>query len=538
MYKVLVVEDEPNIRGGIVRHSMWGELGLTDVEEADDGTTALERVRAQPDIRLVLTDIRMKKMSGLELIARLYDELAFQGKVIVLSGYDDFHYARTAMTYGVQDYLVKPVDMAELKEAVARAFERMAREERQSVGLRMMERAMPKLKEQLLQQLLGEPAGAAAAANALQSHGLSWIASSRLAMLVLEPDHLPAEEAEEKERELALFAAGNVLEHTLRETVKAPASYALFRSVRRDGWIAAFGQPSSASADWAWLRDLKATLRTRMSRYVKRSASIAVVVDEGDAGLSGLYKEAMDELSRIRLYGDDDGREEAFAPDTVREVDLLSGPQALADLLKHGGAADVRKAAAQFPHMVREWGIGRVRDLQQRLFEWLLALFEAARKAGWKQDYWRKNPLRLWSDIQAYDTAEALQEQVETWLLQINAELQEAPRNQVLQLAERYIREHVAEPLTVQTIAEQVYVSPEWLSTLFRKHYDMTVLDYITRLRMEKAKTLLQDVGLKIYQISGMTGYKDTVYFSRLFRKHTGLTPAEYRNQRGIGADE
>lgn len=521
---------------------MWDELGLTDVEEADDGMTALERIREQPDIRLVLTDIRMKKMSGLELIGRLYDELGFEGKVIVLSGYDDFQYARTAMTYGVLDYLVKPVDMAELKEAVARAFERMEREERQSVGLRMMERAMPKLKEQLLQQLLGEPAGAAppaaANANALQSHGLSWLASSRLAMLVLEPDHLPAEEAGEKERELALFAAGNVLEHTLRETVKSPAAYALFRSVRRDGWIVAFGQPSTAPADWAWLRELKATLRTRMSRYVKRSASIAVAVGEGDAGLSELYKETMGELSRIRLYGEEDDREEPSASETVREVDLLSGPQALADLLKHGGAADVRKAAAQFSHMVREWGIERVRDLQQRLFEWLLALFEAARKAGWKQDYWRKNPLLLWSGIQAYDTAEALQEQVEAWLLQINAELQEAPRNQVLQQAERYIREHAAEPLTVQTIAEHVYVSPEWLSTLFRKHYDMTVLDYLTRLRMEKAKALLQDVGLKIYQISGMTGYKDTVYFSRLFRKHTGLTPAEYRNQRGIGADE
>jgi two-component system response regulator YesN len=502
-------------------------------------------MREEPHIRLVVTDIRMKKMSGLEFIRQLHDTFSFKGKIIILSGYDDFQYARTAMTYGVVDYLLKPVDTAELKRVVGRAIDQMEREDWQRQSLRMMESAMPKLKEELLQRMVDAPIRAEAepqASKELHSYGLSWLLSSPPAMMVLEPDNLRAVSPRgdtRGEQGLILFAIGNVVEYSLYEYAEAAGPYVMFRSAQRDKWIVIFGKyPESGPADRTWLNELVASLRSRIRKYVKISVSIAVASGEEGASLGVLYRQALQELTHIRLYGSADGREEWEQEGAFRDVDILSRAQALADLLKHGERSDVAKAMSEFPLMVREWNLDKLQDLHQRVFEWLLEVFEAARKAGWKQDHWRRNPLQLWESIQAYDTVEALQSHVANELLRVNEELQDTPRNQVLQKAVRYIQDHYAEPLTVQMIADHVYVTPEWLSTLFKKNYESTVLDYITRLRMEKAKTLLRDVSLKIYQISGMVGYRDTVYFSRLFKKHTGCTPKEYRNEQGVQIDE
>jgi two-component system response regulator YesN len=540
----LIVEDEPNIRGGLARHPVWKELGVARVLEADDGLTALERIREEPGIRLVLTDIRMKKMSGLDLIRQMYDTLAFQGKTIILSGYDDFQYARTAMKYDVVDYLLKPVDMGELARVASRALAELEKEERQSESLRLMENAMPKLMEEMLQRLVEAPTDAGPSPQMkkeLQSYGLLWLTARPLSLMVLEADNLKVSSSGEKAADpsLVFFAIGNVAEYTLYEYAAQAGPYVRFRSSRHDQWIVIFGTPPEEGDDsQAKLSGLAlaAELRTRMRTYVKVGVSIAVAEGAANEPPGDLYREALEKLTRIRLYGDED--EEGEAAESLREVDMLSGTEALVDLLKHGDAGDVSKATAHFPLLVREWNLGKLRDLHHRAFEWLLDLFEAARKAGWNQDHWRRNPLELWESIQAYDTLEALQTFVERQLLLVNEGLRETPRNQVLQTAERYIREHYTEPLTVQTIADQAYVTPEWLSTLFKKHHDSTVLDYITKLRMERAKELLQDVGLKIYQVGGLVGYRDAVYFSRLFRKHAGVTPKEYRNQKGIRTDE
>ncbi|WP_219838322.1 response regulator [Paenibacillus sp. R14(2021)] len=544
MYKALIVEDEPNIRNGMIRHHLWKELGFESVLSADDGASGLALVRREPRIRLILTDIRMKKISGLEFIRQLYEQESFTGKVIILSGYDDFQYARTAMTFGVVDYLLKPVDTLELKHVIGRAMDQLEREEGQLDHLRMIEHAMPKLKEQLLNRILESPGGDdAQLQKELHAYGLAWLFDCPTALMVIEPDNLRsvADQGGTGSERLILFAIGNVVEYSLHEYEREGGSYVMFRSTQQDKWLILFDMRQRVDgSDWTWLDGLEAALRERIKRYVKISASITFASGGQGASLHALHEEAQDKLTRTRLYGyaEDAAEWNDAVEKPFREVDMLSGAQALADLISHGERDDVEWALSQFPLLVREWGIDKLRDLHRKVFEWLLEIFEAVRKTGWKQDHWRRNPLRLWEHIQTYDTVEALQGLVAGYLLQANEELRESPRNQVLQKAERYIQAHFAEQLTVQVISEHVYVTPEWLSTLFKKNFDLTVLDYITRLRMEQAKSLLQDVGLKIYQISGLVGYKDSVYFSRLFKKHTGLTPKEFRNQRGIPADE
>lgn|GEM_PF-469463 len=547
MRKVLIVEDEPQIRGGLLGLSLWQELGFAEAIGAEDGEEALEAVRSSPDISLVVTDIRMDRMSGLELIGKLQEEVGYAGKVVILSGYDDFQYARQAMNYGVVDFLLKPVDVTELKQVAKKALAMLDREERRRVSLYLVEDAIPKLREELLQDLIERapvPSSKEQVRGQLAQYGIEWLGDRRLVMLALEADNLKAFAQmgyTEKERERVRFAIGNVLEHSLLEQAENAGSYVWLRSRPEGRWIVVFSAGEEGNpALLGWLGEFKTLLAARLKQYVKASATI-VVSGEGDlAALPELYEEACRKLTQTKIYGEADDEEEPETARTFRDVDVLTEPRALAELLKHGDEQDVREAMSLFPVMVREWGVGQLRDLHHRVFEWLLDVFEEARRAGWKREDWKKRPLLVWEKIEALDTSEALQPLALDYLLQANAELQgaSASRNQIFERAKRFIEERFHEPITVQTVADHVYLSPEWLSTLFKKNAGMTFLDYLTHLRIEKAKELLQDVSLKIYQIGSEVGYRDTVYFSKLFKRKVGCTPNEYRNLKGLGGDD
>ncbi|MGO4546673.1 helix-turn-helix domain-containing protein [Paenibacillus sp. 2TAB23] len=547
MKKLLIVEDEKDIRNGLLSHKIWNELGFERLYEADDGYTAIEIIKEIPDISLVITDIRMKNLSGLEFIQKLYEEFSFDGKVIIISGYDDFQYARKAMSFGVVDFLLKPVNMAELKEVVIKALLLLQQEEKRQSSLSMIEGAIPKLRERMLQEMVDRSASISAVPpnkQLLDQYDIGWIGTDKLVMLLLEANNLKSYAnpgLSSKEQNRIMFAIGNVLEHSLMEHTAHAGNYVLFRMVPGDKWIGIFGiQPNALSAFDYWIREFKSTMAARIKKYVKVSATIVIASEGNVNSLPELYKEALDKLTQARIYGDveSEGELELEPANLFRDVDLLLEPKALADLLKHGEEHDVREAVLQFPVMIREWGVGIMRDLHHQVFEWLLEVFDEARRMGWKNEEWKKKPLLLWEKIEAFDTIQALQQLVLDSLLQVNAELQGSSRNQIMQKAEHYIREHYSEPITVQTIADHVYVSPEWLSTLFKKNVGMTFLDYVTHLRMEKAKLLLQDVSMKIYQISSEVGYRDTVYFSKLFKKNFGCTPREYRNMKGIDGDD
>ncbi|MEK8130552.1 helix-turn-helix domain-containing protein [Paenibacillus filicis] len=550
MSKVLIVEDEKEIRHGLAAHPIWQELGVEQVLTADDGITGLEMIGEFPDIRLVVTDIRMKQVSGLEFIQKLHEELDFEGKVIILSGYNDFQYARKAMNYGVLDYLLKPVDLTELKQVARKALLLLEDEKKRQSSLSLMEDAMPKLREKWLQEVVDRAAMASVAEpstwNRLQQYGLLWLGSDKLVMMVVEADNLKSYAQQGysvKERDRIGFAIGNVLEHSLMEQAEQAGSYVWFRSPDGGKWVVVFGQRTGSRASFnRWFGEFKALLAERIKIYVKASATFVLTGEGSLDSLPQLYEEALHSLMQAKIYGEDESARELEqeAGPAYRDLDLLLEPKALVDLLGHGEPHDVQEAVELFPALVREWGITLIRDLHQRLFEWLLEVFEEARKAGWKRDEWSKKPLLLWESIEAFDTLEALQPLLLKYLLQVNAELQghSNSNNQILQRAEQYIKEHYTEPITVQTVADHVFLSPEWLSTLFKKHAGTTFLDYVTQLRMEKAKELLQDVSLKIYQIGPEVGYRDTVYFSKLFKKKFGCTPKEYRNSMGIYGNE
>ena len=154
---VLIVDDEWEIREGLRRNFPWGEYGIGEAITADDGDTALELARLrEPDV--ILTDIRMKRMTGLELIARYAAERADGWRAIVISGYDDFEMVRSAMKLGAMDYLLKPINTSDLGEILKRMIDQLQKEKRDRDNEMLLQShvqsALPKMREEVLRELV------------------------------------------------------------------------------------------------------------------------------------------------------------------------------------------------------------------------------------------------------------------------------------------------------------------------------------------------------------------------------------------------
>ncbi|MFC3802909.1 response regulator [Cohnella sp. GCM10012308] len=538
MVRILIVDDEREIRNGLVKQIPWSAWGVDEVLDADDGDTALGLAIAhRPD--LIVTDIRMPRMTGLKLIEALARE-RYGGSTIVVSGFDDFHYAKEAFKLGVSDYLLKPLDKDDLFKAVTVALQRQ-REKNESELSRSLirqgyESAVPKIREELLRRLIGRPYREDPAARIEHKLGqldLAWLIEGQLRVAVFGIDNLKAlttkDSAFDKE---TLFSE---LEDALSQTIAAghPCRHALFRS-EQDDWIAILGQ---ADADMSGSRvDLLEEARERIGHMPEIRLDMGEAVGEGGLRqLSDLYRSAQESLVSRRLRGGEAAEEAAGSDPGARPEYQLADARELVEIMKFGTDREIREAMSGFPKLAKAWEVKHPNDLQQRTFEWLLDVFRTAQKtAGWKETSWEKHPIALWEHLERFDTLESLREQATEQLLKAaeSIKAQSGSRSQIVDEAQRIIHARYQENLTLQMVAEHVHVTPVWLSKLFKKETDMNFLEYLTDVRLKNAADRLGDLRYKVYQISYMVGYQDPVHFAKLFKRAYGCTPQEYRNSR------
>lgn len=537
----LIVDDELEIREGLRTQIPWADYGVEETVVADDGDTALEIARARmPD--LVVTDIRMNRMSGLELLERLSAERPAGWKGIVISGYDDFDIVRTAMKLGAMDYILKPINTGELGEIVTRMVAQLRKERLERERQSHLTSALPKMRDEVVRELIEvpyDPYRETRIVHRLRTLELDWLLGGRLALLLVEVDDLRSigtRDGSRLEKELILFGIGNVAKQTLEEDTPHPSVLVPDRNNR---WAIVLECPKQGWLEAA--KELADLLIGRVNRYVKVNVSVAISSGCGDAKrLHALYQEAEDILMQKAVYGGNRMLTSlGWENEAERDVPSIAQTDEVLDLVRYGTDEDIRTAMDRFVEMVKCWGAGHIRDTQQRIFEWLLSLFKKAAALGWTDRSWERNPVIVWERLEKFDTLESLREQSEQFLLAMAADFRShaAPPSQIIQEADKYIRAHYADSLTLPSVAAEVHVTPVWLSKLFKKEMHKTFLEHLTDIRMDKAKRMLSDVQYKIYEISAEIGYKDPVHFTKVFKRQAGLTPKEYRRMQGI-ADE
>lgn len=545
MLKIFLAEDEVVVRETIKRMIPWEELGFELVGEAADGEMALPLlIRQQPD--LLITDIKMPFMDGLTL-ARLAKKEIPGLKVVILSGYDDFNYAKQAIGIGVEDYLLKPITKNALIERLSEIRSRYEHEKTQKEYYEKFQREMQAYEKNssrdFFEALVGGSMDMMEVYKRAEKLGLDIVAEAYNVLIFTmdcdedfsgQRDEYSSWEAESLEL-LENFFAGHssamlfrsnifsygVLLKGQRETIEENTRACVdeIRKIlsRQDGrreWFLAVGQSVER------LSQIQKSYHTASRAFSQR-----YLYDENI-----LY---YDEMETMEHPG---GQAETEDNAYLQKVDVNAlNPAILQKFLSNGLQEETENFVKDYFYAIGQEPMESLVFRNYVILNVRFSVISFIKGLGCDTN-----------EMESADTEEVLAEsgknmesaiayakKMISQAIEIRDQNSGNKNRSILRTAVDFIDSHyMDEEISLNTVANVANVSSNHFSALFSQNMGQTFIEYLTTLRMNKAKELLRCTGMRSSEIAGEIGYKDAHYFSYLFKKTQGMTPSDYRKAR------
>lgn len=525
MLKIIVVDDEPIYRKYLIQSVEWEKYGFEVCCEAKNGIDALEKIRQfKPDIGLV--DINMPFMNGLELIEKLREE-SINMAVILVTGYNEFEYARKAVKLGAVDYILKPFDNEELMVPLIKTKEKLKAEHlehKEEVEL---------VRERLLNMLVSNEftLNEEETVDRLKKVGIK-VYSSLFRVIVVEIDNLYKRWSKSDEIVLWRFAVSNIL----NEITNSSGRNVIFNGA--EGRIVSIIQYESED-EWK-IFDPKEYERT--CNVVKDFFDFTITIGVGspvrtfkeirnsymDAVSALQNKLVIDDGTRVIDYGavEQNGMNIGFYSSSMNEQLLLG--------LRSGDKDIIRKQIDNVFLYIAENHLSL--DYARTIFVGLISLcLSYVVEMGKNIEEIYGNQFSPYSEIRK---GVALNE-LHQWIFSLYEkvidynDMKKITKSKLLvKKVKDYIDEHISEEeLDLSKISNVFYMNSSYIRKIFKNELGITVSDYITNERMRKAKELLRgDNDIAISRIAEITGYSDAGYFSKCFKKYVGMSPSQYAN--------
>ena len=537
MVKVFLVEDEVVMRNGIKNNIPWTEEGFEFVGEASDGELAYPLIKKEkPDI--LITDIKMPFMDGLELSRIVKNEFP-QIKILILSGYNEFDYAKKAIDIGVTRYLLKPVSSAKLLEAVKEVKEQIEKEREQEQMLERYQREMEEnihLEQQKLwHALIANRLSTAELLEGGQKVGMDFTAPAYLVFLFKVTQ---GGESTGGSRDFVEVS------EKISQTAQGWAQVLTFER-SPEGWVFLIKAQSDAEAAKR-LRQCADELDSLTKPYasIEYFGGVGTVAHRlGDIGNS--YQEAckafagrfFSEPNRI-IRPEDVEKLHNYEQEKIdiSKIRSKKSERELVDkFLRSGTLEEVHNFTAEY---FRDIGGQNYQSLLYRQYVMMDLYFSAA-------DFLESLKIdgsalpESCRDINqivggAVSAAEMQKKMENLFAETIKLRDQNSMKKYgaVLEEARRFIRENYQrEEMSLNTVASRVNISPSYFSAIFSAETGQTFVEYLTQVRLEKAKELLMCSHMRTAEIGYEVGYKDSHYFSYIFKKVVGCSPKEYKNR-------
>lgn len=514
---VMIVDNEETIRKGLASCIHWENMGCTIVAQAADGIEALELLpQAKPDI--VISDIRMPGMDGLELSNALHCHHP-DIKVIILTGFPDFRYAQKAIGYGVVDFVLKPTSVESLTAAVEKAKQLILEEKSH---LTVYQKLANQNEENLTLQrvlFLNELIHANQFSSAYIYSKLKQLHLDLQQYHVICVSILMLQEDEGSAAKKPLQETQTVLENLLK-----PSPVCFIPRGEQSSYVVVPGVPSSTLL----------SVCTEAANIV--SSLFACTPSFGISSLSVTplqMRNVAAQARQARQFAEYLGRTPAVVGHGEIPAAGKEELDGIAEDLRHLKLAMERQnpvgAEAIFRRIFEQAhaaGIsaGGIRTIYIYIYNFCIGIvFENNIEDG------VNTPLFTLPDILlgGESTEEDLLFFIKDMLLR--AEPTKNP-GAVVSEVKRYVSLHYREDLSLENLASMVHLSPTYLSRFFKKETGENLSLYIQNMRVEKAKELLANTSMKSYEVAEAVGIHDPVYFSRIFKKITGLKPKDYRN--------
>lgn len=534
--KVFLVEDEMVIRRGIKNSIDWEKEGYIFCGEASDGELAYPMIiKEKPDI--LITDIRMPFMDGLELCKLVKKELP-NIKILILSGYDEFDYAKEAIRLGVTEYLLKPISSGKLLEALNGVSESIRREKEDKDLVRKYMEEMRENTEHEKQKFFEQMiAGNLSMADALET-GKKYEMNLSAGMYNLLLFRFTLGEENRKSGELL-----------------GEAEYAIEKLTERLEYVFEFQRGVEG---WAFL--LMADNEEQMSERVKELSkdleeimkNYSTIAYFGGIGqpvarlreLEESFREAERALAARftmelnRIISVEDIRM-AWNVDTLDDIEITSFGEIektrtmLEKFLNNGAEDEIDEFVDVYINELPEENLKSVLMRQYIIMDAYIVMMSFCEKIEGIEGEMQAQSEELKNSMKTIQTLEEIKNYIRMLLKKIigvRDTISGRRYSDIIEIAKDQIRKtYMSDEISLNTIAAEVGMSPSYFSSIFSKEMGKTFVEYLTEIRMDRAKELLMCSSMKTSEIGYEVGYKDPHYFSYIFKKTQNCTPKEFR---------
>ena len=525
MLKVLIVDDEPYVRQYLLAVIDWEKYGFYICGEAENGAEALEMIRLYSP-NLVITDIKMPQIDGLEMIRIAVKEMQVSAKFIILSSYNDFEYARTAMKYNVMDYILKPIEESELLDILERFRQEIYGELAKDAEFYMSARTVAN--ETILRLVEGE-----VNENVLD-YARQWLSlneDDKIYYVLIEIDNY-----DEWIRSLSdeeSLRSSQLIEEIIFNAIGRENALNIHREfVYRYGMIV--GKNILSRYD----NKIK-VFTDRLYKGFTGAGGIKVTVCAGAVANNiaeikksfrtchEVHRNSYFYRQQYSIFYYDEQKDMTFSQD-IGNIECF---HVLQEDIENGRQDAVKQHVEDLFLEIQE------KLMAPNLVKAYIIKFEFDVFASCMNiTRWQHDVNELSGKIAFPDINETRINIIKKSLLDFCIEctnylkhLKENKSNGILGDIESYIQKNYKSNISLKSMAEAFYINPVYLGQLFKKKFGMYFNDYLHKLRIEEAMRLLKMTELKIYEIAYMVGYTDNTYFGSKFEKISGMSPTQYR---------
>lgn len=548
MYKLIIVDDEEEVRKGIIEKIEWDKYGFEVVGEAENGIEAMDAVeRVLPDV--VLTDIKMPYMDGLALAEKLKEKYPTI-KIIFLTGIHEFDCAHKAVRLNVIDYILKPFSSAEMTELFQKVKNTLDLEISRKKDYDMLRqhyrKSLPLFRDKFLNSLITNKYNSSDVFRRAKSFGIDLEKSGFIvSVLSIDSDYsfrrnvneqiTSTEEYESQvidEWELMEFAVFNICEEIIDKhkagVVFTHDEYIVFIFTSNDG-----NKENLINKSISILEEIQICIE----KYMEISVSIGMGRFCPDVSqLFHSYEDSVTALDyRMILKKNQIIYIEDLEPENRKKLVFNElKERTLIGCLKVGTPEEISNVINNFFRELIEAQIS-FKDYQIYLLQMLTVIFKVARDLNVDMFILFGDTYNLISEIYKFKDLDDVRE----WMTNICLKVRNCisinrlyTSSEIVKKAVEYVHKNYHDSeIVIEKVCKYLHISSSYFSTLFKKEMNMTFNNYLTNVRLEASKELLRTTDMKFYEIAQRVGFSEPNYFSYCFKKKFGISPSEYRNK-------
>lgn len=541
MFKVLIVDDEIYVVALIQKLIDWEKFGMCVEATANDGITALRLVKEiKPD--LVIVDVRMPGYDGISFMDKVR-EFNENVRFIVISGHKQFDYARGAMRNNVEDYLLKPINKEELESVIGQVYEKLVQSQEKESHIKEMKEELDTSKKRIRESLLKEfqREGSSEFSESLEKINQRYLTNLQegsflMCALILDA---PVNSDVSADRDLLLYELSDRLRNSMQticmEVVDLEQEKLIF-------YLLNFEKGCEVQVE-QMLHEFVVKCQGQVQKFEQVSLTVCtggICSDfaQLEEGIQKLWRcmASRAALGGFRVIKPEDIRDRGRFLPVVTEARGEKLMKALTELNVERLSYCIREMFSKAFYGIEEESL-----LYFRLYRELSTeIYKYFTNIGMIQETEKEYEQRmLKSFIQtagAREYGRLLCDEVQR-LINENQLSETGQATPAIRIVKRYIAEHYMEEISLSSAAQVVNLSAVYLSRLFKKEEGINFLDYVNQYRIGVAKKLLCDVQYNVLEAADLSGFKNTRYFSKIFKKAVGITPSEYR-KRHLGKEE